>query len=77
MNHSQPIVMPADDSGIPRGTPAGFFRYFRDDITSGFFVFLIALPLCLGIALASGFPPVAGVFTAVVGGLLTTFISNS
>ncbi len=77
MNHSQPVGMPADDSSIPRGSPAGFFRYFRDDITSGFFVFLIALPLCLGIALASGFPPVAGVFTAVVGGLLTTFISNS
>lgn len=77
MNTLLPVGMPADESAIPRGTPAGFFRYFRDDITSGFFVFLIALPLCLGIALASGFPPVAGVFTAVVGGLLTTFISNS
>ncbi len=68
---------PADDSGTPRGDRAGFVRFFRHDVTSGFFVFLIALPLCLGIALASGFPPVAGVFTAVVGGLIATFISDS
>ena len=65
---SHPVEVPSKAVVHPfaHGARAGI----RSDIVSGFLVFLIALPLCLGIAMASGFPPVAGLVTAIVGGVV-------
>lgn len=49
----------------------------RRDIPAGIVVFLVALPLCLGIALASGAPLFAGVIAGVVGGLVVSLLSGS
>ena len=64
-------------SVLPKTGLAGLTENWRSDLQAGFLVFLIALPLCLGISMASGFPPSAGLITAIVGGLLVSRINGS
>ncbi|MGZ5011570.1 MAG: SulP family inorganic anion transporter, partial [Methylobacter sp.] len=64
-------------SGVPQSGLAGLKEHWRSDLLSGFLVFLIALPLCLGISMASGFPPSAGIITAIIGGVLVSRINGS
>ncbi|MBM4178079.1 MAG: SulP family inorganic anion transporter [Ignavibacteria bacterium] len=52
-------------------------RYARQDIPAGLVVFLVALPLCLGIALASGTPLFSGIIAGVIGGVVITVFSGS
>jgi carbonic anhydrase len=49
----------------------------RSNIFAGFVVSLIAMPLALGLAIASGFPPIAGIIASVVGGVVVAFFGGS
>ncbi|MBF2709021.1 SulP family inorganic anion transporter [Flavobacterium soyangense] len=51
--------------------------WFKHDLPAGLSVFLVALPLCLGIALASGAPLYAGILSGIIGGVVVSLISGS
>lgn len=53
-----------------------FRNNWERELISGFIVFLVALPLSIGISLASGAPATAGIFAAIVGGLLGSLLGG-
>lgn len=53
------------------------FSHPRQDLVAGIVVFLVAVPLCLGIAVACGVPPISGLIAGIIGGLVTPWISRS
>lgn len=64
-------------NNIPKDGIEGLKENFSADAISGFIVFLLALPLSLGIAKASEFPPIMGLITAIIGGLVVSLLSGS
>lgn len=61
MNHDRPLIAPT----------------FLQDLTAGLVVYLVALPLCLGVAMASSTPLFAGLISGVIGGLIVGILSGS
>lgn len=53
------------------------FKYLKSDFPAGLVVFLVALPLCLGIAMASGAPLFSGIIAGIVGGIIVGYLSDS
>lgn len=70
INNTQKRYYPAD--GL-----VGLKQNFSKDALSGFLVFLLALPLSLGIAKASDFPAIFGLVTAIIGGVVVSFFAGS
>ncbi|MFA7272296.1 MAG: SulP family inorganic anion transporter [Crocinitomicaceae bacterium] len=62
---------------IPADGFVGLKQNFTKDALSGFLVFLLALPLSLGIAKASDFPAIFGLVTAIIGGVFVSFFSGT
>ena len=53
------------------------FKYIKNDLPASIVVFFVALPLCLGIALASGAPLFSGLIAGIIGGIVVGAISGS
>lgn len=66
-----------DKLTLPKDGIEGLKENFSTDAISGFIVFLLALPLSLGIAKASEFPPIMGLITAIIGGIVVSLLSGS
>lgn len=62
---------------VPADGLKGLIQNFGTEIASGFSIFLLALPLSLGIAKASEFPPIMGLVTAIIGGILVSLLAGS
>jgi MFS superfamily sulfate permease-like transporter len=62
---------------LPKDGLEGLKENFSTDAISGFIVFLLALPLSLGIAKASEFPPIMGLITAIIGGVVVSLFAGS
>ncbi|NML64509.1 SulP family inorganic anion transporter [Hymenobacter sp. RP-2-7] len=78
MPHPLPAPAPlaAAKATIPP-SPTSPFAHLSQDAPAGLVVFLVALPLCLGISLASGAPLLAGLVAGIVGGLVVSLLSGS
>ncbi len=62
---------------VPKKGLKGLAENWQSDLLAAISVSLVALPLGLGIALASGVPPMAGIISAIVGGIVTTLYRGS
>ena len=73
----EPTLMKTKRSSDPANGDFGVLSNLRHDIPAGVVVFLVAVPLCLGIALASGAPLFSGLIAGIIGGLLVPLVSRS
>ena len=58
-------------------TQTKLFKHFKSDLPASIIVFFVAVPLCLGISLASGAPLFSGIIAGIIGGIIVGFASGS
>lgn len=68
---------PSSDAAPHKSLDFSPYHNLQQDVPAGLVVFLVALPLCLGIALASGAPLLGGVIAGIVGGIVVSIFSGS
>ncbi len=73
----RPTVAPASTPTAPVAGLRALWRAPRRDLIAGSVVFLVALPLCLGIAVACHAPPIAGIVAGICGGLVVPLLSRA
>lgn len=66
-----------DTMGPETPTSSSRWLYLRHDAFASVVVFLVALPLCMAIAVASGAPPATGIITGIIGGLIVGALAGS
>jgi MFS superfamily sulfate permease-like transporter len=69
--------MPEENFGRITMRAAQFKAVLPRELLASVVVFLVALPLCMGIAIASGLPPAKGLITGIVGGLVVGWLAGS
>ena len=67
----------SNDNMILETKPSGTFQHIRNDFLASIVVFLVALPLCIGIAVAVGVSPARALITGIIGGLIVGFFAGS
>jgi MFS superfamily sulfate permease-like transporter len=65
------------ETSQPTAGPRGLFSSPKQDFLASIVVFLVALPLCMGIAIASGVPVASGLITGIVGGLVVGWLAGA
>jgi len=73
---SNPTPLP-EASATPSRSTGSVWDVIKTDGPASFVVFLVALPLCMGVAIASGMPVAAGLITGIVGGLIVGVLAGS
>jgi MFS superfamily sulfate permease-like transporter len=68
---------PVEAHDVPQAIKLSYRDTYVKDLPSGLVVFLVALPLCLGISLASGAPLLSGLIAGIIGGVVVSWLSGS